>query len=184
MFHKKPSLVLAAAAFAALTTSASAQTTRHRHHHPQVVRYYVNERPPLTVNQRSFLDPGPVVPVGSMSNYVTTNTIFARTADQYFLKSQFGNEVLPAAARSSRPPAAHCRMVRLSLSFLRTPFENRRRVDRGGGKREHDRFKIEGWDHALSAGLCAASEPRGTADGAKRRSGRTMRSALAMSANS
>jgi hypothetical protein len=96
MFHKKPSFVLAAAAFAALTASASAQPTRHRHHHPQVVRYYANERPPLTVNQRSFLDPGPVVPVGSMSNYVTTNTIFARTADQYFLKSQFGNEVLPA----------------------------------------------------------------------------------------
>src|SRR5208282_5174866 len=84
----------AAAAFAALTATASAQTTKHRHHHPQVARHY--ERPPLTVNQRSFLDPGPVVPVGSMSNYVTTNTIFARTADQYFLKSQFGNEVLPA----------------------------------------------------------------------------------------
>ena len=96
MFHKMPSIVLATAAFAALTATASAQTTKHRHHHPQVARHYVDERPPLTVNQRSFLDPGPVVPVGSMSNYVTTNTIFARTADQYFLKSQFGNEVLPA----------------------------------------------------------------------------------------
>ena len=95
MFDKVPWIVLAAAAFAALTAPASATATRH-HHHPRVVQQYYDERPPLTVNKRSFLDPGPVVPVGSMSNYVTTNTIFARTADQYFLKSQFGNEVLPA----------------------------------------------------------------------------------------
>ncbi len=96
MFHKSPLIVLAAAAFAALTASASAQTVvRHRHHHPQAAKQFTDERPPLTVNQRSFLDPGPVVPVGSMSNYVTTNTIFARTADQNYLKSKFGNEVLP-----------------------------------------------------------------------------------------
>ncbi|HUZ91307.1 MAG TPA: hypothetical protein VMU78_05325 [Methylocella sp.] len=95
MFPKKPSIVLAAAAFAALAAPVSAKTTRH-HHHPRVVQQYNDERPPLTVTKRSFLDPGTVVPVGSMSNYATTETIFARTADQYFLKSQFGNEVLPA----------------------------------------------------------------------------------------
>ena len=63
---------------------------------PRVAEQYNDERPPLTVNRRSFLDPGPVVPVGSMSNYVTASTVFGQTPDQYFLKSQFGNEVRPA----------------------------------------------------------------------------------------
>jgi hypothetical protein len=94
MFLKNPPIVLAAAVFAALTVTASAQTMRH--HHPRVAEQYNDERPPLTVNRRSFLDPGPVVPVGSMSNYVTASTVFGQTPDQYFLKSQFGNEVLPA----------------------------------------------------------------------------------------
>ena len=94
MFRNKISIVLAAAALAALTVAANAQTTRHRHHTRVAATYYV-ERPPLTVNRRSFLDPGPVVPVGSMSNYVTANTIFNRTPDQYYLKSQFGNDRLP-----------------------------------------------------------------------------------------
>ena len=95
MFHKVPSIIIATAAFAALTATASAQATRHRHH-PRVAEQYNDERPPLTVNKRSFLDPGPVVPVGSMSNYVTASTVFGQTPDQYFLKSQFGNEVRPA----------------------------------------------------------------------------------------
>ena len=95
MFLENPSIVLAAAAFAALTVTASAQTTR-QHHHPRVAEQYNDERPPLTVNRRSFLDPGPVAPVGSMSNYVTASTVFGQTPDRYFLKSQFGNEVLPA----------------------------------------------------------------------------------------
>ena len=56
---------------------------------------YVGERPPLTVNKRSFLDPGPVVPVGSMSNYVTANTTFNRTPDQLAQRSLYGNEILP-----------------------------------------------------------------------------------------
>jgi hypothetical protein len=56
---------------------------------------YYGERPPLTVNKRSFLDPGPVVPVGSMSNYVTANTIFNRTPDQVAHRSLYGNEALP-----------------------------------------------------------------------------------------
>jgi len=94
MFHYKISIVLAAAALAALTAAATAQTTRHRHH-PRVAEPYNVERPPLTVNRRSFLDPGPAVPVGSMSNYVTANTIFNRTPDQYYLKSEFGNDRLP-----------------------------------------------------------------------------------------
>jgi len=94
MVHNKLSIVLAAAALAALTAAANAQTARHRHH-PRGAEQYYDERPPLTVNRRSFLDPGPVVPVGSMSNYVTANTIFNRTPDQIYARSSFGNDRLP-----------------------------------------------------------------------------------------
>lgn len=96
MFRNTATIMIAAAAVAALTTAGPAQAKARHHHYPQVAERYYDERPPLTVNQRSFLDPGPVVPVGSMSNYVTANTIFNRTPDQVFLKSQFGNETLPA----------------------------------------------------------------------------------------
>ena len=94
--YNKILIVLAAAAFAALTASANAQTKPRHRHRQQVAEQYHDERPPLTVNRRSFLDPGPAVPVGSMSNYVTANTIFNRTPDQVFDKSAFGNELLPA----------------------------------------------------------------------------------------
>jgi hypothetical protein len=94
MFHNKLSIVLAAAALAAFTASANAQT-KPRHRHRQQVAERYDERPPLTVNRRSFLDPGPAVPVGSMSNYVTANTIFTRTPDQIFARSSFGNDRLP-----------------------------------------------------------------------------------------
>lgn len=97
MFRKSTSLILSAAALAAMAITASAQTSaRHtRPHRQTVAEQYANERPPLTVNRRSFLDPGPVVPVGSMSNYVTANTIFARTSDQNYARSKYGNEALP-----------------------------------------------------------------------------------------
>ena len=95
MFHNKASIVLAAAALAAFTASANAQTKPRHRHYPRVAERYNDERPPLTVNRRSFLDPGPAVPVGSMSNYVTANTIFNRTPDQIFSTSLFGNDRLP-----------------------------------------------------------------------------------------
>lgn len=95
MINHKTSIVLAAAAIVAVTTGAGAQSDRPRRHHRPVAIHYGNEQPPLTVNKRSFLDPGPVVPVGSMSNYVTMNTIFNKTPDQNFARSEFGNEVLP-----------------------------------------------------------------------------------------
>ena len=94
MFRNEVSIVLAAAALAAFTASANAQT-KPRHRHRQQVAERYDERPPLTVNRRSFLDPGPAVPVGSMSNYVTANTIFNRTPDQIFARSSFGNDRLP-----------------------------------------------------------------------------------------
>ena len=97
MVNHKTSVVLAAAMIGAIATAAApvnAQSVRDRRHAPAAERF-INERPPLTVNKRSFLDPGPVVPQGSMSNYVTMNTIFHQTPDQNFARSEFGNEVLP-----------------------------------------------------------------------------------------
>jgi hypothetical protein len=95
MSHKITSIVLAAAALALFAASADAQTKPRHRHRQQVAERYYDERPPLTVNRRSFLDPGPAVPVGSMSNYVTANTIFNRTPDQIYARSSFGNDRLP-----------------------------------------------------------------------------------------
>jgi hypothetical protein len=102
MFQNKVPVILATAALATLTASANAQTTRHRPR-PQVAATYHDERPPLTVNRRSFLDPGPMVPVGSLSNYVTANTIFNQTFDHYE-GSQFGNFRLPQPLEVSGRP--------------------------------------------------------------------------------
>lgn len=90
-------LIVFAAAMAALTCAASAQQTPpHQRHRSPAVDLYAAEQPPLTVNKRSFLDPGPVAPVGKdMPSYVATTTIFHKTQDQNFARSEFGNEVLP-----------------------------------------------------------------------------------------
>ncbi|SFK68051.1 hypothetical protein [Methylocapsa palsarum] len=95
MFGKSISLSVAAAALAAMTVTATAQTKPQRHYRQTLAQQYSDERPPLTVNRRSFLDPGPVVPVGSMSNYVTANTVFVQTSDQNYARSKYGNAELP-----------------------------------------------------------------------------------------
>jgi hypothetical protein len=96
MDFKTTSIALAIATLAAAVAPAAAQTQIKGKRHPQPVAVaYYGERPPLTVNKRSFLDPGPVVPVGSMSNYVTASTIFNRTPDQVAQRSLYGNETLP-----------------------------------------------------------------------------------------
>lgn len=90
---RQTALIALAAIF--VTGPSLAQTKARQHRHPTPVSY-ADERPPLTVNKRSFLDPGPVVPVGSMQNYMTANTVFSRTPDQLAQKSFYGNELLPA----------------------------------------------------------------------------------------
>jgi hypothetical protein len=81
-------------AMSVLASGASAATKTHHHIPPNAI-VYNDERPPLTVNKRSWLDPGPVAPQGSMQNYVTENTIFNQTPDQANYRSRFGNETLP-----------------------------------------------------------------------------------------
>lgn len=86
-------LACAAAALAVPATASSAKKlhVRHRVTHVAVFR---DPRPPLTVNRRSWLDPGPVVPELSEDRYVQANTILNLTPDQTFT-GKFGNETLP-----------------------------------------------------------------------------------------
>jgi len=49
---------------------------------------------PLTVNRRSWLDPGPVSR-GTGQAYITANTQFNRTPDQVIDPDRFGNSSLP-----------------------------------------------------------------------------------------
>jgi hypothetical protein len=85
----------AAAAMSLVASGASAATKTHHHRMPPNAIVYNDPRPPLTVNKRSWLDPGPVVPQGTMQNYVTENTTFNQTPDQADYRSRFGNETLP-----------------------------------------------------------------------------------------
>jgi len=82
------SLAGACAATAILIVDAAAQSRRDRG--PAVV----SQAPPLTIRQRSFLDPGPVVPVDSMRNYVTMGTRFNQPA-WYHMRGRLGGETLP-----------------------------------------------------------------------------------------
>lgn len=87
--------LLGLTAFAAgALASAPAALAAHRHHHrPAVV--YSSDEPPLTVNKRSWLDPGNQVPVGSEENYVTANTGFNQTPDEAYFPSRFREDSLP-----------------------------------------------------------------------------------------
>lgn len=82
---------------AAAMMGAPAALAAHKHHHryyaPETV--YSSEEPPLTVNKRSWLDPGNVVPQGSEQNYVTANTSFNQTPDQVYFPSRFQEDNLP-----------------------------------------------------------------------------------------
>lgn len=87
-------MIAAVAATCVLASGASAATkTHHRvYQHPVADS---DPQGPLTVNKRSWLDPGQVVPQGTMEDYVTENTVFNQTPDQVYERSRFGNETLP-----------------------------------------------------------------------------------------
>ena len=86
-----------------------------------------DERPPLTVNKRSFLDPGPVVPVGTMHNYVTANTIFNRTPDQ---TARDQNMAMKSSPGRSKFRAAHRRSMNSRLAACSTS------PTRAGGRKD------------------------------------------------
>lgn len=85
------SILLAGVAASAVTVDASAQTRRRV---ARVVTTTDIGSLPLTVNRRSWLDPGPVAPRGTGQNYVTANTVLNRTQDRIFSPDGFGNDVI------------------------------------------------------------------------------------------
>lgn len=88
------SLLLAGVAVVAVTADGSAQTSRRKIVRAQAPRYQAAsgiESLPLTVNRRSWLDPGPVAPKGSGTAYVAASTQFAKSQDQIFAPDKFGN---------------------------------------------------------------------------------------------
>jgi hypothetical protein len=65
---------------------------------------HVAQGRPLTVQGRSFLDPGKVVPVGRESSYVHAGHTFGRTPDFYAQPSRYGMETLPGRFDFPRQP--------------------------------------------------------------------------------
>jgi hypothetical protein len=92
---KLASALIAAGFTAAIAaTPALAKPKHHVHRYPVRQVVYTDSRPPLEVNRRSWLDPGPVVPIGSEQRYVEISTSLGQTIDQTFT-GRFGNETLP-----------------------------------------------------------------------------------------
>jgi hypothetical protein len=87
-------VAFATAAFAVPAT-VSAKATHRVHHRVVHVAQVYDQRPPLNVNRRSWLDPGPVVPQYSEQRYIQAATIFNQTPDQMYLTDKFGNDLLP-----------------------------------------------------------------------------------------
>ncbi len=89
-------LLLAVTALgASALAGAPAAFAAHKHHHHWAAPVYSSAEPPLTVNKRSWLDPGNVVPQGSEQNYVTANTSFNETPDEAYFPSRFEEDNLP-----------------------------------------------------------------------------------------
>ncbi len=88
------SAIAASAAFA-FVSEAEAQTRRER---GSVVR--TTSAPPLTIRQRSFLNPGPIVSSRSMHNYVSMDTAWR----QPIFDNQRGRMGLETLPRRFDPP--------------------------------------------------------------------------------
>ena len=105
------SLLLAGVAITAVASDASAQG-RHR-----TYVYAANDLNslPLTVNRRSWLDPGNAAPNGNGGPaYMTATTQFAKTPDHIYAPDKFGNSALPGQ------PYVPGRSVPV-VSFVTTP---------------------------------------------------------------
>ncbi|QXX75525.1 hypothetical protein [Methylovirgula sp. HY1] len=100
------SIGLALAALVAANAAAVAKP-RHHHHYRHLAHNYRHvahnngamnsvERAPLTVNKRSWLDPGPLAPVGSTGpDYVAEGTYFSQTPDEQYFPSRFHEDAMP-----------------------------------------------------------------------------------------
>lgn len=91
------SLLLAGVAITAVAADASAQSRRRVQTYDAGGQTYDAggiSSLPLTVNRRSWLDPGPVAPRGTGTNYVAASTEFNKTQDRIFAPDGFGNDVI------------------------------------------------------------------------------------------
>ena len=86
------SAAMAAVAITGCSDAASAKPRKHRI--LPVTDAGLSESIPLTVNRRSWLDPGPVSSVDKGPNYVAASTQFSRDQEQIINPDKFGNDVL------------------------------------------------------------------------------------------
>ena len=115
--------LIASAAIAAVCISgyagdASAKIRKHRV--VPVTDAGLSDSIPLTVNRRSWLDPGPVSSVDKGPSYIAATTQFSRDQEQIINPDKFGNDVLqgqpyvPGRSVSvidfSTTPAGHVRV--------------------------------------------------------------------------
>lgn len=101
MRQTSTALVSIGLALAALVAANAAAVAKPRHHHhyrhvaPNGAMNSVQQAP-LTVNKRSWLDPGPLAPVGSVGpNYVAEGTYFSQTPDEKYFPSRFHEDAMP-----------------------------------------------------------------------------------------
>lgn len=92
------SIGLALAALVAAHAAAAAQP-RHHHHYRHLAHSAAISRAtqsPLIVNKRSWLDPGPLAPNGSIGpDYVAEGTFFRQTPDEKYFPSRFHEDAMP-----------------------------------------------------------------------------------------
>ena len=88
MRMKRPFILATAAALAALFCAAAIAEAQPRQRRGEPAR-------PLTVQKRSFLDSGKVVPVGTESHYVRDIFDLQRSPDYYYARGRYGGETLP-----------------------------------------------------------------------------------------
>ena len=94
-------LVSIGLALAALVGANAGAVAKPRHHHHY--RHLAHNgaaagatQTPLTVNKRSWLDPGPLAPVGSTGpDYVAEGTFFRQTPDEQYFPSRFHEDAMP-----------------------------------------------------------------------------------------
>lgn len=97
-------LSAALACFCAFATSdALAHPRRYPHQHRHYVSTVHYGRAPLVVQRRSWLDPGPVVPVGTTNRYVLATTVFAYQPVMDNQRSWYMEETLPRCRRLEMP---------------------------------------------------------------------------------
>jgi len=102
----RPILAIALLTAGALASAAPADAAaRHRYHYRY--RYRVVAHPPLIVpvEPRSFLDPGPIPPVGSLSKYVYVSQY--PYSMPYTYQNHFGEPPLPSFGDGGRPLLEH-----------------------------------------------------------------------------